>query len=167
MRHFIARHKRWSALGVIALVPAVVAAAYMLATSNSSSPTQSVPIAAPAAVTLTVTTTLASPVTYPGGFNRTSWAYTERASATEDLTNPSANPVSVNALSLASWTSDKAGCNSAAFPALFVVTPVPINTTIAAGATITTPTITVAMVDDGLNDTVCAGATPTFVFATS
>jgi len=166
MRHFIARHKRWSALGVIALVPAVVAAAYMLATSHSSKAvTSNTNIAAPAPVTLTVTSTLATASN--GGSSPGPWQYGYSADASEHLTNPSANTVSVQTLSLASWTSDVPACNSVAFPALFTATPVALNTTIAAGATITAAPITVSMVDDGLNDTACAGATPTFVFSTS
>jgi hypothetical protein len=156
------------------LATAVGVLAYMVATASGAITSPSgVAIATATPISLTGSTTNQTHVTTPGGATDSAWNFGDTQTFTTNVINPSATEsVTLHQVTLQSWTSDAAGCNSSvnsgALAGTFAMTPVPFSTTLSPGSGTVLPGLTVTFTNlTSTDQSACLGATPSFVFLVS
>jgi len=72
-------------------------------------------------------------------------------------------PANVTTVNLSSWTSDKAGCDTATFPGSFTMPTVNVNNSNVTASGVSAGTVTITWVNLAVSQNVCSGAKFAFV----
>jgi hypothetical protein len=157
------RHSFAIALVVaLALMPAGEALAYFIATATGTGQVTNVQAGAPPTAVVTIAPdgayTYAGPSTsnlMPGG----TVSFAVRVACVSGC------PALVTTISLADWSSDKAGCDPASMPSSFTMPALNLNTSIGATSGGWGPAV-ITWTDLSTNQNACAGANFTFTLVT-
>ena len=155
---FISRKKAAVMAGVAAVAGGGIVAVAYFTTTGSGSGTGSVGTSAAVTVhqfNIAYSNSLTDNVLLPG----------TSATVTFTVDNPSSGHQYVNAISLASWTSDKTGCDSLDHPTWITMPDVSVAHDYAPGNGQTvTPTGTITFNDLAVDQSVCKSASLTFSY---
>ncbi|MGA8415637.1 MAG: hypothetical protein WB808_03365 [Candidatus Dormiibacterota bacterium] len=166
-------------LGAFIAVAAVLGStagvlAYMVAVGTGATTAPSgTAVATAAPVNLTVSVASSGSVTKAGGGSDAAWNFTDTQTFALSVSNPSSSEsVTLHKVTLASWQSDSPNCNSSvnsgALAGTYTMPDVAWNTSFSPGSGGDTPNLVVTFNNlPSTDQSVCQGATPSFVFNVS
>jgi len=135
----------------------VIAVTSTTPASDAPAPTTTTPAALP---TITIAQ---SSILYAGG--QSAFAPGVSASVTFTATNPASTDQSLGTISLLSWSSNQAGCSSAAEAGWITMSPVAVNQDLAPGAHAVATSGVITFNDAPVNQDSCIGAALSFTYS--